>query len=65
MVQVAPLIPAKRTVTEVRKLSFFELLTHLGIPTAELSEVHISTEKSQKTKTGGDITIVTKTETEA
>lgn len=73
MAAQGPLVPARRTVTEVRKLSFQELLGHLRIPNGDLTEIHISVETPVVTReagvgirsrkqTEGTVTIVTKTE---
>lgn len=57
-----PLIPATRTVTEVRTLGFQELLGHLRIPNGDLKVIHVTAKQDGPNK--GTLTITTKTETE-
>lgn len=64
MVQVASLIPAKRTVTDIRKLYYRELLGHLHIANGDLSEIIINAVPGTASS-DGIVTIVTKTEMEA
>lgn len=62
----APLVPAKRTVTDTRKVTFSQLFDALGIFNGgqEFTEVHITVQASPSSKTRGSVIIVTKVETE-
>lgn len=59
-----PLVPAKRTVTDVRVVDFQDLLGHLRIPNGDVTEIHITVQPHTGSRTRGKVTIVTKTETE-
>jgi hypothetical protein len=59
-----PLVPAKRTVTDVRTVDFQDLLGHLRIPNGDVTEIHITVQPHPSSKLRGKVTIVTKTESD-
>lgn len=63
---MSALTPAKRTVTDVRRIAFYELFAALGISDdgEGFTEVHIAVEQNPTSKNRGTVVIVTKTETE-
>lgn len=62
---MSAVVPAKRTVTDVRRITFSQLLAALGVNGGEpFTEVHITVEPSPASKNRGTVVVVTKTETE-